>query len=217
MLLAGGDTTATTIEWTMILLLNHPEAMRRACDEIESEVGHDCLLEESNLANLSYLQNVISETTRLYRAAPLLLPHESSEDTTTGKFHVPRRTTLLVNAWSLHQDPKLWVDAERFIPERFDSDIESTKGFKMIPFGAGRQACPGATLGRRVVELALGALLQCFEWQRVGSEEIDTTEGNGLIAPPAEPLRALCKPWEIMAPFLAGGDDRFGEETLKRC
>ncbi|XP_030442882.1 cytochrome P450 81D1-like [Syzygium oleosum] len=125
--------------------------------------------------------------------------------------------TLLVNAWSLHWDPKLWVDAERFVPERFDSGEESNKGFKMIPFSAERRACPGAVLGRRVVGLALGALLQCFEWGRVGSEEIDMTEGNSLTVPPAEPLQALCKPREMMTPFLVGGDDRFGEETMKKC
>ncbi|KAL3732931.1 hypothetical protein ACJRO7_022451 [Eucalyptus globulus] len=207
MLVGGGDTTATTIEWAMILLLNHSEAMRRACDEIESKVGHDRLLEESDLANLSYLQNVVSETMRLFPSAPLLLPHESSEDTTIGNFHVPRGTMLLVNAWSLHRDPKLWKDAESFMPERFDGGQESNEGFKMIPFGAGRRACPGAALGRRVVGLALGALLQCFEWRRVGLEQIDMTEGNGLTAPPAEPLQALCKPREIITPFLASGDD----------
>ncbi|XP_030537842.1 cytochrome P450 81Q32-like [Rhodamnia argentea] len=209
MLLAGADTTATTIEWAMILLLNHSEAMRRACDEIESKVGHDHLLEESDLAILNYLQNVISETMRLYPSAPLLLPHESTEDTTIGNFSVPRSTMLLVNAWSLHRDPELWVDAERFMPERFDCGQESNEGFKLIPFGAGRRACPGAVLGRRVVGLSLGALLQCFEWQRVGLEAINVTEGNGITAPPAEPLQALCKPREVMRPFLllASGDD----------
>ncbi|XP_010059877.3 cytochrome P450 81Q32 [Eucalyptus grandis] len=207
LLVGGADTTATTIEWAMILLLNHSEAMRRACDEIESKVGHDRLLEESDLANLSYLQNVVSETMRLYPSVPLLLPHESSEDTTIGNFRVPRGTMLLVNAWSLHRDPKLWKDAESFMPERFDGGQESNEGFKMIPFGAGRRACPGAALGRRVMGLALGALLQCFEWRRVGLEQIDTTEGDGLTAPPAEPLQALCKPREIITPFLASGDD----------
>ncbi|XP_030462863.1 cytochrome P450 81D11-like [Syzygium oleosum] len=147
MLLTGGDTTATTIEWTMILLLNHSEAMRRACDKIESEVGHDHLLKESNLTNLNYLQNVFSETMRLYPIAPLLLPHESSEDTTIGNFHVPRGMTLLVNAWSLHRDPKLWVDAERFMPERFDNDKESTEGFKMIPSMPEGKLVPGLLLG----------------------------------------------------------------------
>ncbi|KAI6688032.1 hypothetical protein NL676_024860 [Syzygium grande] len=114
MLLAGGDTKATAIEWAIILLLKHLEAMRRAHDEIESKVGHDCLLEETDLANLNYLRNVISETRRLYLAVPLLLPRESSEDTTIGNFYVLCGTTLVVNAWSLHRDPKLWVDAERF-------------------------------------------------------------------------------------------------------
>ncbi|XP_010050299.3 cytochrome P450 81E8 [Eucalyptus grandis] len=134
MLVAGGDTTATAIEWAMILLLNHSEAMRRVCDEKESKVGHDRLLEESDLANLSYLQNVVSETMRLYPSTPLLLPHESSENTTIGNFPVPRGTMLLVNTCSLHRDPKLWKDAESFMPERFDGGQESNEGFKMFTF-----------------------------------------------------------------------------------
>lgn len=147
-LVAGTETSSTTMEWAMSLLLNHPQAMKKVVTEIEAKVGFDHLLDESDLEKLTYLQNVINETFRLYPPAPLLLPHESSSDCTVCGYDVPQSTMLIVNLWTMHRDPKLWVDAERFIPERFED--EEGPRYKLIPFGVGRRACPGAVLGRRV-------------------------------------------------------------------
>ncbi|CDP01255.1 unnamed protein product [Coffea canephora] len=55
----------------------------------------------------------------------------------------------------------IWDDPTKFKPERFDGRVN--EGYKLIPFGAGRRACLGTNLGRRVVALALGALIQCFD------------------------------------------------------
>ena len=68
----------------------------------------------------------------------------------------------------------------------------------MIPFGAGRWACPGDKLAKRVVGMTLGALIQCFEWKRIGEKEIDMMEGGGITIPKVEPLIALCKPRDVM-------------------
>ena len=64
----------------------------------------------------------------------------------------------------------------------------------LIPFGAGRRSCPGAGLGKRVLGLALGRLIQVFEWERVGIELEDMTEGPGFSTPKIKPLEAICKP-----------------------
>ncbi|KAK9946444.1 hypothetical protein M0R45_011909 [Rubus argutus] len=82
-------------------------------------------------------------------------------------FHVPRGTQLLVNAWSIHRDPDLWENPTKFMPERFESGKGSIEGFKMIPFGVGRRACSGAPLGKRLMGMILGALIQCFEWEKI--------------------------------------------------
>ncbi|CAI9091262.1 OLC1v1026237C1 [Oldenlandia corymbosa var. corymbosa] len=98
---------------------------------------------------------------------------------------------LLVNAWEIHRDPKVWDDATSFKPERFEGvKVEPSK---LMPFGIGRRSCPGAGLAQRVVGVALGSLIQCFEWERVGPEEVDLTEGVGLTMPKAVPLEARCK------------------------
>ncbi|KAJ8762607.1 hypothetical protein K2173_008046 [Erythroxylum novogranatense] len=192
MLTEGSETSATTMDWAMSLLLNNPEAMQKTVAEIEAVIGLRRLVDETTLPNLNYLQNVINETFRLYPAAPLLVPHESSEDCIVSDFHVPKGTILLVNAWKIHRNPGYWIEPEKFIHERFEGG--KVEGHNLVPFGAGRRICPGAALGRRTVGLTLGALIQCFEWSRISEEKIDMTEGIGLSMPKLESLEALCKP-----------------------
>lgn len=200
-LTAGSQTSAATLEWAMSLLLNNPETMQKAFEEIDAIVGTEHILDEVDVTKLNYLQNIINETFRLFPPAPLLLPHESSEDCTISGFHVPRGTMLLVNTWSIHRDTKLWVEPTKFMPERFEGG--EGEGYKLLPFGAGRRACPGAGLAKRIIGLTLGVLIQCFEWDRVSKEEINLTEGTGLTIPKAEPLEAVCRPRQSMVSLLS--------------
>ncbi|CAN4079730.1 unnamed protein product [Withania somnifera] len=195
MLNAGTETSSVTIEWAMSLLLNHPEVLEKARTEIDNHVGKERLVDEADLPKLKYLQSIIAETLRLFPAAPMLLPHESYDDCKVSGFHIPRGTMLLVNAWAIHRDPLLWEDPESFNPERFEgAEVES---WKLMPFGMGRRACPVLDL-QRVVGLALGTLVQCFDWKRVSMEKVDLTEGKGLTMPKAEPLMARCKARDIV-------------------
>ncbi|KAK8552007.1 hypothetical protein V6N13_120440 [Hibiscus sabdariffa] len=150
-LAAGTETSSSTLEWIISLLLNHPEVMHKASDEIATKVGRDRLLDETDLPKLNYLQSIISETLRLFPPVPLLVPHESSEDSVVCGYNVPRGTMLLVNAWKIHRDPNLWEDATKFKPERFEGREEG-EGYKLLPFGFGRRACPGAVLGRKLLD-----------------------------------------------------------------
>ena len=196
LILAGTDTSAATLEWAMTLLLNHPEVLKKAKAELDIQVGKERLMEESDLPKLPYLQNIIFETLRLFPVAPLLVPHMSSDYCQIGGFDIPGGTLLLINAWALHRDPQVWEDPTSFLPERFDNG--ERENYKLVPFGLGRRACPGAGLAQRVVGLALGSLIQCYEWKTIGDTTIDTTEGKGLTMPKLEPLEAMCKAREIM-------------------
>ncbi|KAJ8484408.1 hypothetical protein OPV22_016893 [Ensete ventricosum] len=191
LLAAGTDTTASTIEWAMSLLLNHPNAMDKTRAEIDSRVGNGRLLEESDLPSLPYLHCVVTETLRMYPAGPLMVPHESSDECIVGGFHIPRGTMLLVNAYAMHRDPKTWDEPARFLPERFEGG--KGEGKWLEPFGMGRRKCPGEGLATRMVGLALGTLIQCFEWGRVGDKEVDMAQGSGLTLPKAVPLEATCR------------------------
>ncbi|KAI3411336.1 uncharacterized protein J3R85_018124 [Psidium guajava] len=128
---------------------------------------------------------------------PLLVPHMSSEDCTIGGYNVPRQTTVFFNVWSIQRDPQLWDDPTRFKPERFESGDNGQ--YRLMSFGLERRACPGANMALRVMNVALGSLIQCFEWKRVSEELADRTEGNRMTMPKVVPLEAMCKPREIMA------------------
>lgn len=195
LLTAGTDTSALTTEWAMALLLTHPEAMRKARAEIETSVGTARLVEESDIANLPYLQCVVKETLRLRPVGPVIPAHEAMEDCAVGGFRVRRGTMVLVNAWLIHRDPRLWEAPEEFRPERF-LDATATAAAPLLPFGLGRRRCPGEGMALRLLNLTLAALLQCFDWEVGGC--VDMAEGVGLSMPMAKPLAAVCQPREFV-------------------
>ncbi|GMI80789.1 cytochrome P450, family 81, subfamily H, polypeptide 1 [Hibiscus trionum] len=191
MLIPGTNTVVITLEWSMSHLLNNSNALQKSKSELDFHIGYDRLLEETDLPKLRYLQNVISETLRLNPATPLLIPHVASDHCNVSGYDIPKDTMLLVNAWAIQRDPKVWDEATSFKPERFENG--RNEGCTMMPFGLGRRACPARELGLRVAGLALGSLIQCFEWKRVGVKKIDMTEGKGLNLPKSEPLQAYYK------------------------
>ncbi|KAI7745884.1 hypothetical protein M8C21_007305 [Ambrosia artemisiifolia] len=191
-LISGIETPYLTLEWSMSLLLNNPKAMETIKNEINNNVGFNSLVQESDLDKLSYLQNVINESLRLYPTLPLLLSREASEDITIGGYLVPRGTMLMVNAWAIHRDPVLWDQPDMFIPERFYGRVDYK--YKMLTFSVGRRGCPGNNLGYRILGLALGTIIQLFEWKKIGMEEVDMTAFYGLSMAKLKPLVALCKP-----------------------
>ncbi|KAK1405542.1 Isoflavone 2'-hydroxylase [Heracleum sosnowskyi] len=189
LLQAGVSVAVDTLEWAMALLLNNPEVLHKAQNEIDNVVGKDGLISESHLAELPYLRYIIYETLRMYPVTRYLVPHESSEECTVGGFRVPRGTMLLVDVKAIQNDPKIWEEPDMYRPERFQ---EGKVDHGWLPFGAGRRKCPGEGLAMRIIVLALGALLQCFNWDRIGEEMLDMTEGDDYFSPKVVPLRAKC-------------------------
>jgi cytochrome P450 len=178
----------------MALLLKNPDVLKKASTEIHSVVGTSRLINESDLARLSYLRCIITETLRLKPLTPNHVPHEASRDCVIAGHIITHGTMVLVDVYSMQRDPNIWEDPEKFMPERFmDNPNVDGDGRFMMPFGLGRRKCPGEGLAMRTVGVALGVMVQCFEWNCVG-EEVDLSEGSGLTMPMAVPLVALCQP-----------------------
>ncbi|KAJ0968479.1 hypothetical protein J5N97_025396 [Dioscorea zingiberensis] len=208
LILAGTDSTSGSMEWAMALLLNHPETMKKVKCEIHEHIGHERLVRDTDIPKLKYLNSVIKETLRMYPPAPLLIPHEASEDCTISGIHVPKNTILLVNVYAIQRDPKLWSSPMDFKPERFEKEEEEEGGergfMKYIPFGYGRRRCPGEGMGMRVMALALASMIQCFEWERINEDEmVNLDEGHGLTMPMANPLHAKHTPCTHMLHILS--------------
>ena len=201
---AGSDTTSTTIEWAMSLLLNNPKVLKKAQKEIDNHLGSsNHLIQELDLNQLPYLHCIIKETQRLYPAGPVV-PHESSKECMVEGYHIPSGTLLLVNIWGIQNDPKVWKEPRKFLPERFEGGIEGEgDGLRLMPFGSGRRGCPGEGLAIRMVGLVLGSLIQCFDWEKVGEGMVDMSEGLGLTLPKAQPLLVKLKPRRALISLLS--------------
>ncbi|CAN1776209.1 Cytochrome P450 81Q32 [Linum perenne] len=200
LLSAGTETSSNTVEWALSLLLKHPHTLKAAQLEIDTLVGTERLVEETDLGKLHYLQGIINETMRKYPALPLLVPHESSEECVVGGYKVPSGTILLVNSWAIHNDAKIWDDPDEFKPERFEEG-GGRDGLKFMAFGYGRRSCPGEGLGMRMVSLTLAALIQCFEWEI--DHEVDMSEETGFTMAKALPLKVKSRPRYAMLKLLS--------------
>ncbi|KAG4982580.1 hypothetical protein JHK82_027432 [Glycine max] len=203
---AGTETSATTIEWALAELINHPDIMLKARQEIDSVVGKNRLVEESDILNLPYVQSIVKETMRLHPTGPLIV-RQSTEDCNVNGYDIPALTTLFVNVWAIGRDPNYWENPLEFKPERFLNEEGQSpldlKGqhFELLSFGAGRRSCPGASLALQIIPNTLAGMIQCFEW-KVGEEGkgmVDMEEGPGMALPRAHPLQ--CFPAARLHPF----------------
>ncbi|XP_050904727.1 cytochrome P450 CYP736A12 [Lathyrus oleraceus] len=197
MILAGIDTSATVIEWTLSELLRNPRVMENLQDEIQNEVGHMRMIEESDLKKLNYLDMVVDEILRLYPVGPLLIPRECRENIIIDGYFIKEKTRVIVNAWTIGRDHDVWSqNAEQFYPERFIDKKMNFFGqeFECIPFGSGRRRCPGIHLGLVTVKFAIAQLVHCFNWKlphNITPFNLSMEEKFGLTIPRAQHLYAI--------------------------
>ncbi|CAK9200287.1 unnamed protein product [Sphagnum troendelagicum] len=192
---AGTDTSATTVEWALVELLRHPEAMKKAQEELDDVIGSERVVDEGDISELKYLQAIVKETFRLHPPATLL-SHESIGDCTVGGYFIPAKTRIFVNVWAVHRHPSAYQKPLEFNPSRFVGSQIDVKGldFQLLPFGSGRRMCPGLRLGLIMVHLELARLLHSFTWKLPAGQDpqdIDMDEIFGLTAPKAIPLHVV--------------------------
>ena len=140
--LAGQESTANSLVWTWYLISSHPEVERKVYEEADSVLGGS-LPTLDDLEKLTYIQNVFKEALRLYPPAWALARHVK-EDYEVGGYTIPAGADIFISQYVVHRDPRLYIEPERFIPERWES--EETKNlprFAYFPFGGGPRRCIG--------------------------------------------------------------------------
>ncbi|KAK7387156.1 hypothetical protein VNO78_27705 [Psophocarpus tetragonolobus] len=182
---AGGETSATTIDWAMAEMVKEPRVTKKAQTEVRDVFNMKGKVDENCINELKYLKLVVKETLRLHPPVPLLLPRECGQTCEIYGYSIPAKSKVIVNAWAIGRDPNYWTEPERFYPERFIDSTIDYKGnnFEYIPFGSGRRMCPGSTFASRVIELALAILLYHFNWKLPNgsiSENLDMSEEFGV-------------------------------------
>ncbi|KAL5728118.1 hypothetical protein ACHQM5_001240 [Ranunculus cassubicifolius] len=193
---AGTDTTSNSVEWAVAELMNKPESMKKAQEEIDRVVGRDNVVEESHLPELNYLHLVMKEILRLHPPLPLLVPHRPTSSCGVGGYMVDEGSRVFINVWAIHRDPTIWDNPSEFDPERFLAGKWDYSGgdFTYLPFGSGRRICAGIVMAERMFMYELATLLHSFDWSLREGEKIDLTEKFGIVLKKATPLLAVPTP-----------------------
>lgn len=163
MLLAGEDTTANTLAWMIYLMSRHPEALRRAREEVS---GKD-LGRYEEVSALPYIDACINETMRLKPVAPILLL-EPVRDTKLGELELPAGTLIMCLMRAGATDERRFPAAQTFDPGRWLSGVSATSSKRAaMPFGAGPRLCPGRYLAILEMKMVMAILLSEFEIEAV--------------------------------------------------
>ena len=161
MILAGHETTAVTLFWSLVLLSGAPDEQRRVADEARGvEITPDNAM--AAMPHLIRTRAVISEAMRLYPPA-FAIAREAIGKDRIGAIDIPRGTVLLIAPWVLHRHQRLWRDADAFDPSRFLPDAPPIPRFAYLPFGAGPRVCVGAQFALAEATLVLAMLIRDFE------------------------------------------------------
>lgn len=162
-LIAGHETTSGLLSFALYELMRHPELLARARGEVDAVLGGDTARFE-HLAKLTFIDQVLRETLRLWPTAPAFAMTPKTRTTFAGT-EVNPGDSLLVLVPMLHRDPTVWSgDVERFDPERFaPGKIEAIPPNAWKPFGTGERACIGRPFAMQEATLVLAMLLQRFD------------------------------------------------------
>jgi cytochrome P450 len=161
MLLAGHETTANALSWTLYLLSQHPSVEQRLHAEVD-EVLQGRPPAPADLRRLEYTSMVLRESMRLYPPAPAFTRSALADDE-IGPYRIPAGTTVVISPYAMHRHPRYWQEPDVFDPERFRPELEKElPHFVYLPFGAGPRRCIGHQFAMMEGQLVLAAVAQRF-------------------------------------------------------
>jgi cytochrome P450 len=166
MILAGHETTATALFWSLYLLALDPATQEELAAEVKGASVNGAL----DLDRLKFTRAVVDETMRLYPPAFLILRAAAAPDTIAG-IPVKKNDIVLVAPWLLHRHEKLWRDPNAFIPSRFMTGTPPDR-FAYLPFGVGARVCIGAHFALVEATLALAKMIGAFRVDLVDREPV---------------------------------------------
>jgi cytochrome P450 len=159
LLMAGHETTATSLAWVFWHLGHHPDVVATLHAELARVVGAGPL-EARHLVQLEYLDAVIKESMRLTPVVTLVA-RRLHAPARIGGLDLPAGMTVGANIYLTHRRPDLWRDPERFNPERFVGARPGPHTF--FPFGGGVRRCLGAAMATYEIKTVLAEVLSRVE------------------------------------------------------
>jgi cytochrome P450 len=170
-LLAGHETTVTTLTWALHLLARHPSVFAQIQSEIEDtfDGDHPSFVD---LQNLRFLRMTVDEVLRLYPPV-WMVTRKAKTDDRVGQYVIPAGSQVLLSIYGIHRHRTFWSDPERFLPERFaDSQYEKQARHAYFPFGLGARSCLGNRFALVEIMTALAMIAKRFNLRTESYESV---------------------------------------------
>ncbi|XP_014523654.1 isoleucine N-monooxygenase 2-like [Vigna radiata var. radiata] len=197
LMMAAVDNPSNAVEWGLAEMINQPELLKHATEELDRIVGKERLVQESDIPKLNYIKACAREAFRLHPVAPFNIPHVSVKDTVVGKYLIPKGSHVLLSRQELGRNSKVWDDeALKFKPERHlkGNVLLTEPDLNFISFSTGRRGCPGIMLGTTMTVMLFARLLHSFSWTAPpNASRINLAQSHHDILL-ANPLVAVAKP-----------------------
>lgn len=188
-MVAGHDTTATTLSYALWALGRHPGIQQQVHDEVDRLGARELVPED--VRRLGYTVQVLHEALRLCPPAAAI-GRMAVRDIGVGGYRVPAGTVLVVGLYAIHRDPTLWQSPLTFDPERFNASNSSGRDrWQYLPFGAGPRSCIGDHFAMLEATLALATIIRDVEIESLDAD-FPTIVPFTLVA--AGPVRARTRP-----------------------
>ncbi|CAL1360116.1 unnamed protein product [Linum trigynum] len=168
---AGQETTASSLTWTVLLLAIHSEWQEKAREQVLELFGNNRTPTPDGISRLTILSMVINESLRLYPSV-FHITREVQREAKLGKLILPKGTEVYIPNLAVHHDPGTWgEDAHLFKPERFADGVakasitnNSSSSAAFLPFGLGPRNCVGVNFGITEKKIALSMILQRYRF-----------------------------------------------------
>jgi enediyne biosynthesis protein E7 len=171
LLMAGHETTAKALTWSLYLLDRHPQVLRQLEAEVTAVLGGaDPSLED--LPKLPLAWQVLQEAMRLYPPV-WIIARTALADDVIGGWSVPAGTLVLVSPWLLHRHPGFWEEPDAFRPERFAGDAEQQRHpFAFVPFSGGPRQCIGRHFARLEAHISLVMMTSRYRVRTAAADDV---------------------------------------------
>lgn len=161
MLIAGHETTSTTLTWVFSVLASHPEVEAKLHRELD-EVLAGRAPTVQDVPKLEYTRMVIDETLRLYPPLYIVGRKVVADDVLCGH-RIPAGTSVDISPYVTHRHPAFWERPDDFVPERFTKEQAASRPrYAYLPFSGGPRQCIGNTFAIMEAQLILATLAQRF-------------------------------------------------------
>ncbi|WP_390912244.1 cytochrome P450 [Pseudosulfitobacter sp. SM2401] len=189
-IVAGHETTALTLAWSMYLMAFDQDAQTRARTEAQS-VLQGRVATGDDVENLPFIRQIVDEALRLYPPAGVVSRTAMKNDTLCER-EIKKGDTVIIPIYALHRNELLWDDPDAFRPERFE-DRKAIPRYAYLPFGDGPRICIGASFALQEAVIILATMLSKFKFKPVKGRDpepvmILTLRPQGGVWLTAEPV-----------------------------